>query len=134
MGKTGNATGIHLHYEIRLPSNAYDKTINPADYMKIKNSIGVYNSKNYEIKVKEKFKEGQIVKINVMFTGAERKNESLIQIGNKQLWVYNSCLNKEKTQANVIVAFVDKYKIMVEIDSTEDSNKQFWIEKENVIC
>ena len=49
MGKTGNATGIHLHYEIRNPSNLYGDVIDPADYMGIPNEVGSYNTGNYPI-------------------------------------------------------------------------------------
>lgn len=55
MGDTGNATGIHLHYEIRNKSNKYGDVINPADYVGIANRIGKYNEselnqENYEFK------------------------------------------------------------------------------------
>lgn len=49
MGSTGKSTGIHLHYEIRNPSNKYDDTINPAEYMGIPNVVGKYNSSNYHL-------------------------------------------------------------------------------------
>ena len=49
MGSTGNSTGKHLHFEIRNASNKYADTIDPADYMKIPNKVGSYNSANYQI-------------------------------------------------------------------------------------
>lgn len=49
MGNTGNSTGTHLHFEIRNASNRYSDVINPADYMKIPNAIGTYNTENYKI-------------------------------------------------------------------------------------
>lgn len=49
MGMTGRATGVHVHYEIRLESNKYGRTINPTEHMKIPNMIGKYNSNNYLI-------------------------------------------------------------------------------------
>lgn len=134
MGKTGNATGIHLHYEIRKSSNIYNDTINPAEYIGIENKKGLYNSIFFHITEDNKvYNVGEKVKIKVAFTGAERKNESLIQIGTKQLWVYNSCLNINKTQATCIICYVDTFKLMLEIDSVEAENRQFWCEKENII-
>jgi len=49
MGATGRVTGKHLHYEIRDSSNKYGHNINPAEYMKILNRVGNYNSSNYPI-------------------------------------------------------------------------------------
>lgn len=49
MGSTGNATGKHLHFEIRNSSNKYADNSNPADYMKIPNVVGTYNTANYQL-------------------------------------------------------------------------------------
>lgn len=49
MGATGNATGKHLHFEIRRPSNNYADVVDPANYMGIPNVVGVYNTENYPI-------------------------------------------------------------------------------------
>jgi uncharacterized protein YjdB len=50
MGKTGNVTGTHLHYEIRNASNKYGDDQNPADYMGIPNKVGIYESDDYQIR------------------------------------------------------------------------------------
>lgn len=49
MGSIGNSTGKHLHFEIRNSSNKYADTSNPADYMRIPNAVGNYNTSNYKI-------------------------------------------------------------------------------------
>jgi hypothetical protein len=50
MGATGNVTGTHLHYEIRNASNKYGDDQNPANYMGVPNKVGLYESKDYQIK------------------------------------------------------------------------------------
>ena len=49
MGSTGNSSGKHLHFEIRNSSNKYADTISPAGYMGIPNTVGSYNTSNYQI-------------------------------------------------------------------------------------
>ena len=44
MGDSGNATGVHLHYELH---NADDKDIDPSTFLGIPNKIGTYNSSEF---------------------------------------------------------------------------------------
>lgn len=45
MGATGNVTGVHLHYQLQNG----DAVIDPTGYLGIPNTIGSYNSKDYNI-------------------------------------------------------------------------------------
>lgn len=49
MGSTGNSSGTHLHFEIRKSCNCYGQNENPADYMRIPNQVGDYDSNNYQL-------------------------------------------------------------------------------------
>lgn len=49
MGDSGNATGKHLHYEIREPDNVYAHVIDPANYMGILNVVGYFYAQNYPV-------------------------------------------------------------------------------------
>lgn len=131
MGNTGNSTGVHLHFEIRKPCNCYDNTINPAEYIGIENKTGWYDSRNFNIDVE--IKQGDIVSIPCKFTGATNEGSSLIEVLEKQFWIYNSSLNKDKTQVKAIVCYIDKDKIMVELDLIGELQKQFWVDKNEII-
>ena len=48
-GATGNATGTHLHYEIRNESNKYADVVDPCDYMGIHNERGTYDEKDFSV-------------------------------------------------------------------------------------
>ena len=132
MGNTGNSTGVHLHYEIRDYSNKYGQVLDVAKYMGIKNEVGYYNTRDYQIKDK-KFKQGSIVQIPCKFTGSIEGKYSLIELNNTQLWAYSSSLSANKDTIRAVVCFEDEYKIMVEIEALLSNQRQFWIEKSDVI-
>ena len=132
MGNTGNSTGVHLHYEIRDYSNKYGETLNPAKYMGIINEVGTYNSKDYSIN-KEQFEKGATVYIPCKFTGSVEGKYSLIELNNTQLWVYSYTLSPNRDSIKAVICFVEDTKIIVEIEALLTSQKQFWVEKSEVI-
>lgn len=132
MGNTGNSTGTHLHFEIRKHSNAYNQTNDPCQYMGTPNRTGFFNSKNFEIK-ETSYNIGDIVYLECKFTGAVQGSCSLVQVQDRQFWVYNSGLSKDKTKLRAVICYEEKEKIMIEIDSLVDNNSQFWINKSEVL-
>lgn len=132
MGNTGNSTGTHLHFEIRKHTNTYNHTNDPCQYMGTPNRTGFFNSKNFEIK-ETNYDIGSIVYLECKFTGAVQGSCSLVQVQDRQFWVYNSCLSKDKTKLRAVVCYEEKEKIMIEIDSLVDNNSQFWINKSEVL-
>lgn len=144
MGSTGNSTGVHLHFEIRLSCNKYDVTSNPAVYMGIPNKVGFYNSNNYQIDNKET-KVSDIVRIPCKDTGARnaQAHAALIEIESdipfvgsciKQIWVYESTLSANNTKVKGVVAHDSGDRFIVDLDVTEESSvdKQVWISKGGV--
>lgn len=100
--------------------------------MGIKNEVGYYNTRDYQIKNK-KFEQGSTVYIPCKFTGATEGKYSLIELNNTQLWVYSYSLSENRDSIKAVVCFEDEYKIMVEIESLLTSQRQFWVEKSEVI-
>lgn len=80
MGATGNATGKHLHFEIRDTSNKYGKDLNPCNWLGIENKVqrGI-NSANYQINTDNEntpdtLKVGDIKKFAVRTNVREKPN------------------------------------------------------------
>lgn len=141
MGSTGNSTGVHLHFEIRLSCNKYDMTSNPATYMGVPNKVGYYHSDNFSID-KVKSQVGDSVYINCKFTGATHGDihTSLIEVDSdipfvgsipKQIWVYDSTLNDDKTKVKCLIAHDSGDRFIVELDTENDSasDRQIWVSK-----
>lgn len=87
MGNTGNSTGTHLHFEIRIACNCYGKTENPADYMGIPNKVGSYNSQNYQIE-----KANNTIKTKKIKTPTYLRNEPTINSNRKTLYIANTTI------------------------------------------
>ena len=132
MGDTGNANGVHLHYEIRDYTNKYGETISPAKYMGVPNEVGHYNSRDFQI-VNDRFEIGAKVYIPCKFTGAIEGKYSLVELNNTQMWVYSYSLSANRDSIKATICYVEDNKIMVEIEALLTSQKQFWIDKSEVI-
>ena len=141
MGETGNASGVHLHFEIRTACNRYDMTSNPATYMGVSNKVGYYHSDNYSID-KVKSQVGDSVFIDCKFTGATHGDihTSLIEVDSdipfvgsipKQIWVYDSTLNNDKSKVKCIIAHDSGDRFIVELDTENESasDRQIWVSK-----
>lgn len=91
MGNTGNSSAPHLHIEMRTPTDVYGQVLDIADYMKIPNKKGQYNSENYQI-INKKYKVGQKVTVDipVAFTGAIANNKILVDSNGYQFWIDKS--------------------------------------------
>lgn len=129
MGKTGNATGIHLHWEIRKECNCYGKVENPALYAGIPNKVGTFFSSDYKV---EKYKNGDIIKIRALNTNAKKDDKILVEISyyeRFQVWVDKSDFLEDMNELKVIVCAVSNNHILVEIKG----QKQFWIDESDVI-
>lgn len=129
MGMTGNASGVHLHFEIRKKCNCYgyDKTENPASYCKVPNRvIDDLDSKDFQIS--SKLKQGNKILVPVKYTGAETNSAKLIELENRQMWIYKSTVIDDKF-IQATVCWIEENRIMIEVDSTENENCQLWIDK-----
>lgn len=117
MGKTGNATGVHLHYEIRKKCNCYGKVYNPLEY--IKNNIKAYQY------------------LKIAFTGAMQSDYVLISYkdnsGEKLFWVNIENVNASKDKLIIKdTGSRQDNKVLIEVE-TIDNPIQFWVLEKDLI-
>lgn len=129
MGMTGNASGVHLHFEIRKKCNCYgyDKTENPASYCKVPNRV-IEDLDSKDFQISSKLKQGNKILVPVKYTGAETNSAKLIELENRQMWIYKSTVVDDKF-IQATICWIEENRIMIEVDSTENENCQLWIDK-----
>lgn len=136
MGSTGNVTGKHLHYEIRQGKALTKETlVNPAEYCKIPNSKGTYDSNNYQLN-SNTLKNGDIVEIDLNIGVCCPVNDNFLLCDNfvlrddrRQFEVHKSVVkNNNRLIARATVCSVDGNDVFVQV--FDDINgRQFWVAK-----
>lgn len=115
MGETGNATGKHLHFEIRDTSNKYRNDLNPCDWLGIENKVQYgLNSENYKINTTNEntpsqINVGDIKKFAVRTNVREQPNLD----GKAHLFLPNTTVEILETSVNNEDGYIwDKVKIV----------------------
>ena len=117
MGDTGNARGVHLHYEIRNKSNHYADVVDPCDYMGIPNEIGTYNEKDYAIYGDE---------LKTLRQATNLRNAPTINSSKKTLYRANTTLFVLEPRVAIADGFEwDKVKIRVTGETGYMINKNY---------
>lgn len=121
MGRTGNATGVHLHYEIRKSCNCYGKVYNPLEYIKEHSN----KEKSYSY-LKVAF-TGSLEDDNVMLS-YKMENEEM------QFWTNIENVNCDKNTMKIKDTGARMYdnKVLIEADFKEGP-KQFWVLEKDLI-